>query len=161
MSILGRRSPFTVKARSGSSAAVPHCVVCIATESITVFRSAPFVARTRSRSTKAIFFRLSREFVLVLHLQHGSGLHPNYRRRITPSIAKFGFTRDWIRYRYERDWRACLGRFRKYAVLSTCGGDKQPDARQPAERICQFLQNLHRETYRWVSASRRRMRRIL
>src|SRR5207237_3771918 len=67
------------------------------------------IRHLHARTTEAIFFRLSREFILVLHLQHGSGLHPNYRRRITPSIAKFGFARDWIRYRYERDCELAWG----------------------------------------------------
>ena len=94
--------------------------------------------------TETVLFRLSGELILVFHIQSASRLHPNHRWRVVASKAKFGFAGDWIRYRLQRHRRACLRQFRKYSVLPTGRGDKQPDACHPArcaER--EFLKYLH------------------
>src|SRR5438105_15736402 len=95
--------------------------------------------------TETVLFRLSGELILVFHIQSASRLHPNHRWRVVASKAKFGFAGDWIRYRLQRHRRACLRQFRKYSVLPTGLGDKQPDACYPARGAKrEFWKHLHK-----------------
>jgi hypothetical protein len=102
--------------------------------------------------TETIFFRLGGEPILVFHVQNGSGLDPNHRRRVFALILKSRFTGDWVRHRHQRDRRFCLWQFREYLVLPTYGRNRQTDGYYPAKCAWrEFLQNLHQESYRLLS----------
>src|SRR4029077_19455061 len=102
------------------------------------------ICHVHARMIQALFSRLGGELILIFHVQNASWLHPNHRWRVVASIAKFGFTGDWIRCRHQCYRRACLWQFRKYSVLPTGRSDKQPDACYPARRTYrEFLKNLH------------------
>lgn len=104
------------------------------------------IGHVHARMTEAIFFRLGGELILVFHIESGSGLDPNHRRRVFALVAKFRFAGGWVRCRHQRDRGVCLWQFREYSVLGARRGDKQSDVRYPAKCAWrELLQNLHRE----------------
>src|SRR6266566_972184 len=109
------------------------------------------ICHIHARMTEAIFSRLGGELILVFHVQSAPRLNPNHRRRVVASKAKFGFAGDWIRSCFQRHRRACLWQFRKYSVLPTGRGDKQPDACYPASGAePEFLKHLHKTFLQWL-----------